>query len=69
MEFFPLVWNTSYTVDPIGLVVMNTKIVYYNVTLLFTDPQNETYYMYYAAQGNNPLPVFVHDEGNGTLVV
>ncbi len=51
MQDWPLVYNTSYTVDNMGVVVMNYKTVFYNMSLLFTNPEGLPYTTYYALQG------------------
>ena len=68
-QFWPLVQNMSYPVDNVGLVVMNSKFVFFNQSYLFTDPQNKSFSMYYSSQGYFALPQFIHDLNNGTLLI
>jgi hypothetical protein len=48
MQDWPLVYNVSYVVNNIGVVVMNSRTVYYNQSLLFTNPEGLPFTMYYA---------------------
>lgn len=51
MQNWPLIYNTSYMVDNIGVIVMNNKSVYYNVSWLFSNPEGLPFTMYYALSG------------------
>jgi hypothetical protein len=48
MQDWPLVHNSSYPVNNVGVVVMNSRSVYYNKSLLFINPEGLPFTMYYA---------------------
>jgi hypothetical protein len=52
-----------------GVIVMNSKSVYYDKMLLFTNPEGLPFSMYYALEGELALKSFMHDDGNGTFSV
>ena len=69
MYNWPLVRNESYEVENVNVVVMNLKIVYYDMSLLFSDPEDEPITYFYASGGQSPLRNFMKDLHNGTLAI
>jgi hypothetical protein len=56
-------------VDNVKVIVLNSKTIYYDRYTLFSNPEGEDFNIAYFSSGINPLPYFMRDDGNGSLII
>lgn len=66
---FPLVWNETTEVEHVKMIVFTTKNVTYNPKELFINPEPFPFSITYLLNGGQPLPYFMVDYLNGTLMI
>jgi hypothetical protein len=59
----------SVEVTNVKIIVLNSKTLYYDRYTLFSNPEGFDFNIAYYRQGEDPLPYFMRDDGNGSLII